>query len=40
MELKEIIQDRETFLKKVQENTTKDLEEMDIEIVAFNIQSV
>ena len=35
MELKEIIQDRATFSEKVQENATKDLEEMGLEIVAF-----
>ena len=40
MELKEIIQDRATFSEKVQENATKDLEEMGLEIVAFNVQSV
>ena len=40
MELKKIIQDRATFSEKVQENATKDLEEMGLEIVAFNVQSV
>lgn len=40
MELKEIIQDRATFSEKVQENATKNLEDMGLEIVAFNVQSV
>lgn len=40
MELKKIIQDRVTFSEKVQENATKNLEEMGLEIVAFNVQSV
>ena len=40
MELKAIVQERAMFSEKVQENATKDLEEMGLEIVAFNIQSV
>lgn len=40
MELKKIIQDRATFSEKVQENATKDLEDMGLEIVAFNVQAV
>lgn len=40
MKLKEIVQERAKFSEKVQENATKDLEEMGLEIVAFNIQSV
>lgn len=40
MKLTEIVQDRISFSEKVQENATKDLEEMGLEIVAFNIQGM
>lgn len=40
MKLTEIVQDRTSFSEKVQENATKDLEEMGLEIVAFNIQGM
>lgn len=40
MDIKEIVQDKVTFSTQVQENATKDLEEMGLEIVAFNIQNV
>ena len=40
MDIKEIVQDNVTFSTQVQENATKDLEEMGLEIVAFNIQNV
>lgn len=40
MELKAIVQDRQQLANKVQENATNDLEEMGLEIVAFNIQTV
>ena len=40
MELAQIVTDRATFSEKVQENATKDLEEMGLEIVAFNVQGL
>lgn len=40
MKLAEIVTDRATFSEKVQDNATKDLEEMGLEIVAFNIQGL
>ena len=40
MELRAIVQERAIFSEKVQENAKKDLEEMGLEIVAFNIQAV
>ena len=40
MKLSEIVTDRATFSDKVQENATKDLEEMGLEIVAFNVQNL
>lgn len=40
LKLKEIVQERDTFSEKVQENAKKDLEEMGLEIIAFNIQGV
>ena len=40
MELAQIVTDRATFSQKVQENATKDLEEMGLEIVAFNVQGL
>lgn len=40
MKLSEIVTDRAYFSEKVQENATKDLEEMGLEIVAFNVQGL
>lgn len=40
MKLEQIVTDRVSFSEKVQENATKDLEEMGLEIVAFNIQGL
>lgn len=40
MELSTIITDRSKFAETVQTNATKDLEEMGLEIVAFNIQGL
>lgn len=40
MKLSQIVTDRVTFSEKVQENATKDLEEMGLEIVAFNVQGL
>lgn len=40
MKLAQIVTDRASFSEKVQENATKDLEEMGLEIVAFNIQGL
>lgn len=40
MTLDKIVTDRISFSEKVQENATKDLEEMGLEIVAFNIQGL
>lgn len=40
MKLSQIVTDRATFSEKVQENATKDLEEMGLEIVAFNVQGL
>ncbi|MFD0705039.1 flotillin family protein [Alloscardovia venturai] len=40
MRLEQIVTDRSQFSEKVQENATKDLEEMGLEIVAFNIQGL
>ena len=40
MKLSQIVTDRATFAEKVQENATKDLEEMGLEIVAFNVQGL
>lgn len=40
MKLSQIVTDRTTFSEKVQENATKDLEEMGLEIVAFNVQGL
>ena len=40
MKLNQIVTDRVTFSEKVQENATKDLEEMGLEIVAFNVQGL
>ncbi|MFC3928022.1 flotillin family protein [Streptococcus caprae] len=40
MKLEQIVTDRISFSEKVQENATKDLEEMGLEIVAFNIQGL
>lgn len=40
MELSTIVTDRSKFAETVQTNATKDLEEMDLEIVAFNIQGL
>ncbi|MGT2950243.1 flotillin family protein [Streptococcus cuniculi] len=40
MKLAQIVTDRVSFSEKVQENATKDLEEMGLEIVAFNIQGL
>lgn len=40
MKLSQIVTDRVSFSEKVQENATKDLEEMGLEIVAFNIQGL
>lgn len=40
MKLEAIVQDRTTFSNKVQENAKADLEEMGLEIVAFNIQGL
>lgn len=40
MKLAQIVTDRVSFSEKVQDNATKDLEEMGLEIVAFNIQGL
>ena len=40
MKLEAIVTNRASFSEKVQENATKDLEEMGLEIVAFNIQGL
>lgn len=40
MELSTIVTDRSKFAETVQTNATKDLEEMGLEIVAFNIQGL
>ena len=40
MELSTIVTDRSKFAETVQKNATKDLEEMGLEIVAFNIQGL
>lgn len=40
MKLNQIVTDRVSFSEKVQDNATKDLEEMGLEIVAFNIQGL
>lgn len=40
MKLAQIVTERATFSEKVQENATKDLEEMGLEIVAFNVQGL
>ena len=40
MRLTDIITDRAAFSERVQENAKQDLEEMGLEIVAFNIQNV
>ena len=40
MELATIVTDRSKFAETVQTNATKDLEEMGLEIVAFNIQGL
>ena len=40
MKLTDIITDRAAFSERVQENAKQDLEEMGLEIVAFNIQNV
>lgn len=40
MELSTIVTDRSKFAETVQNNATKDLEEMGLEIVAFNIQGL
>ena len=40
MKLNQIVTDRVTFSEKVQENATKDLEEMGLEIVTFNVQGL
>lgn len=40
MKLAQIVTDRASFAEKVQDNATKDLEEMGLEIVAFNIQGL
>ena len=40
MKLEQIVTDRVSFSEKVQENATRDLEEMGLEIVAFNIQGL
>ena len=40
MKLADIVTNRATFSEKVQDNATKDLEEMGLEIVAFNIQGL
>ena len=40
MELSTIVTDRSKFAETVQNNATRDLEEMDLEIVAFNIQGL
>jgi flotillin len=40
MKLNQIVTDRVSFSEKVQDNATKDLEEMGLEIVTFNIQGL
>lgn len=40
MKLEEIVTDRTTFSEKVQANAKQDLEEMGLQIVAFNIQGL
>lgn len=40
MELEQIVKDRTKFSEKVQDNAKADLEEMGLEIVAFNIQGL
>lgn len=40
MKLAQIVTDRASFSESVQDNATKDLEEMGLEIVAFNIQGL
>lgn len=40
LKLSEIVTDRAKFSEMVQENATKDLEEMGLEIVAFNVQGL
>lgn len=40
MPLAEIVTNKVLFSEKVQENATKDLEEMGLRIIAFNIQSI
>ena len=40
MKLEDIVTNRAVFSENVQANATKDLEEMSLEIVAFNIQGL
>ena len=40
MSLKEMVNNRQAFADKVQETAKKDLEEMGLEIVSFNIQNI
>lgn len=40
MPFEAIVQDRKTFVEKVQENAVPDLRKMGLEIISFNVQSV
>lgn len=40
MAFEAIVQDRKTFVEKVQENAVPDLRKMGLEIISFNVQSV
>ena len=40
MTFESIVQDRKTFVEKVQENAVPDLRKMGLEIISFNVQSV
>lgn len=40
MPFEAIVQDRKTFVEKVQENAVPDLKKMGLEIISFNVQSV
>ena len=40
MTFESIVQDRKTFVEKVQENAVPDLKKMGLEIISFNVQSV
>lgn len=40
MAFEAIVQDRKTFVEKVQENAVPDLKKMGLEIISFNVQSV